>query len=355
MRLRRAVLAAVLSSMFSLPAVGGEPASRPAIDIADLEAHILAARRQITSGEFRIAEPSRAPMYRRVSFHIWFEGPKVRQEVENDDPIDNDNQFHVYILNDKVAFSYGGRPDNFENPDLLHRVAVYTFPAAEADALMSCDPRMAMMVPLQMGLWPRYHLDSFVGGPDRANIAARASVWNGLESIVVSFEDPKRGNRFEYEVVPARNYNIVRWRLANTTRSQKVPIPFEDTYDCDLIEAKQGLWLPHQIRRIYKRDGKTKTDEMTTIDTIGVNSGVEPIRFTLAGGHLAAKQLVIPSVPPEIEAIRRAENPTTAPAHSSRILTRPILWWDGKELRPITPADEAERRASHRAASAPEK
>lgn len=103
--------------------------------------------------------------------------------------------------------------------------------------------------------------------------------------------------------------------------------------------------------------GKTKADETTTIAPLAINGTIDPIRFTLAGGHLAAKQLVIPSVPPEIEIMRKIEHAATAPATrpASRVLTHPMLWWDGKQLRPITPADEAERRASHGVVDAPAK
>lgn len=341
--------------MVSLTAIGGEPTSRPAIDIPDLEAHILAARRQITSGEFRIAVPSHAPTYRHISYHSWFDGPKVRQEVENDDPDQNDNQLHVYIVNDKDAFYYGGRPDDYENPDLTRRFAVFTFPASEAEPLLWCDPRKAMMVPVQVGLWARHPIDSRVVGPDRTNIAAQTSVWNGLESIVVSFEDTKFHSRYEYEAVPARSYNIVRWRLAGTYRREPPPVPFEDTLECDLIEARHGVWFPHQIRQIRKWNGKTTADEVTTIAPLALNGGVEPIRFTLAGGQLPPKQLVIQSFPPELEAMRRAEHPAAPATRPSARLFRPPLWWDGNELRPITPADEAERRASHRAADSSDK
>jgi hypothetical protein len=343
---RLAVLAAVLGSVFSLSAIGGEPTSRPAIDIGDLEAHILSARRQIVSGEFRIAVPSRAPMYRRISYHIWFDGPKVRQEVQNDDPeVQDDNQLQVYVRNDKSAFFYAGRPDNYANPDLTRRFAVYVFPAAKARPFLFCDPRLAMMVPLQVELWSRYHVDSMVGGPGRANVAARASAWNELQSIVVSFDDPKRGNRFEYEVVLAR--------LAGTSRGKTAPIPFKDTLECDLIEVKPGSWLPHQIRRICKRGGTTTTDEMTTLEPLEMNGAIKPIRFTLAGGHLPPNQIVIQSIPPELQVLGRdIEGPTKAPAPSVEHRILPPLWWDGKEMRPFTPTEEAERRSTHDVAQA---
>lgn len=346
MRSRLAVLAAALGSMFSLSAIGARPASGPAIDIRGLEARILEARRQVTSGEFRIAVTSSEPFNPRRSYHIWLDGrTNVRQEVQNDD------QLHVYILNDKVAIYYGGRPGDYENPDLTKRFAVYMAPAAEAYPFMFCDPRVAMMVPLQVGLWPRYHPDSFVGDRDQANVAARLSVWNGLDSIVVSFENPRTGHTFEYEAVPARSYNIVRWHMAGTFPGRTAPGRFESTTECDLMEAKERLWLPHQIHRIEKWNGKTKTDETVILAPLGVNEAMEPSRFTLAGGHLPPKQLIIQSSPPWLEALRKVEGPTTAP--SDRLMRRPLLWWDGKEVRPLTRADEAERVKSKSAAQSP--
>jgi hypothetical protein len=223
----------------------------------------------------------------------------------------------------------------------------------DASPFLICDPRMAMMVPLQVGLWPRFHPDSLVGGPGRANLAARASAWNGLASVIVSFTHPKTGNTYEYEVVPGRTYNIVRWRMAGTLPGRKAAIPFEDTLDCDLAQVKDGLWLPHQIRRIEKRDGVTKTDETTTVEALGVNGKVDPVRFTLGGGRLPPKQLIIQSLPPGSEPRPGAAGPNAAPAAKQRFGWP--LWWDGKEVRPLTAAEEAERMQSQSAAEPPAK
>ncbi|HEY2584522.1 MAG TPA: hypothetical protein VGI81_02010 [Tepidisphaeraceae bacterium] len=340
MRSRPAGLTIVLAAALSLSLIGGGAANEPAIDVGKLEARIVEARRQVTSGEFRLTVKSDDPRAGRLSYHIWFDGPaNLRQDRQFDE------ELQVCIFTEKTAIYYGGRPGAYDNPNLLKRFAVWMVPAAEAhrDALpfLICDPRVAMMVPLDVRLWPRYRPDSLVGAAGRANLSARASMWNGLASDIVSYDDPRTGNTYEYEVVPDRSCNIVRWRMAGTYPGRRAPIPFESTLDCDLVEAKDGLWLPHHIRRIAKRNGAAKLDEMTTIEPLGVNAPVDPDCFTLAGSRLPAKQLIIQSLPPGTEPRPAAAGATTAP--SAKHAIRGILWWDGKEIRPLTPADEAER------------
>jgi len=259
--------------------------------IADLEARILAARKTIKSGVFTI-EVSR-DHYCDVSYHIWIsQDGRVRQERR----ISNESQ--VSIFANDFAYYYSSKIGRFENPDPTLRPPIERIPVklARRDELphLICNPLVAMFVPLQYTLLARYDLDALVNGPGRENIKVRDASWNGLPAFTVAFTLSKTGDKYEYDVVPARDHNIVSWRSTGTLHSNAGGAHvYENSVSCELAQIPGSVWFPvHMtLKRIWNK--KPELDEDVAITTEQVNNPIPDKVFSLAWGNVPAGRRVI--------------------------------------------------------------
>ena len=320
---------------------GGGGAAPAALNVEEIERQVLAARRAIRTAEFEIDLTSDSgPRRFKGRYHTWVaDGGRIRQELDRGDEV------QVCIRNDVSAFSYTRRGGAFDDPDRTRRPTIRTWPAKEArpdhHPYAAYDPRVLMLVPVPFQLTRGDAPDILVGRPGRENLRARAGLRDGQVVVTVGFDDPRTGNSYEYDVVPGRGHNIVRWRLrGELPEAAGRRVPVELVMTCRLERVADGVWFPEAVELTQTRAGQPYGREALTIRAAAVNQRVEDKRFTLAGGDLPANVAVVPEPPRDAagEGRGRAGEPGRPPP-------APLIW-DGREVRPMTRKDVEEIRAS---------
>jgi hypothetical protein len=306
-------------------------AANDATSIGELEERILTSRRAIRSGEFQIESVSEGPRPRApVRYHTWIApGGRVRQECTMKEGL------HVSLLNEEFAYHYFRRPGEMENPDRTRRPVIRRVPVAEArrdqHPFAVCDPLTLMLVPAQFGLAPHYGLETLINAPGRTNLQLRPTEWNGRPAVTVSFDGPRAGNSYEYDVVPSTGHNVVRWRLRRTDRpAGKDPVELDIRTTCELGEIAESVWFPQKVHWVRNINGKLDSGEVLTIKVASVNSAIPETALSLAGGDLPPDVVVVPRV----AGVKGKEGPTTRPGGSNGLSV-----WDGEKVRPFSRAD----------------
>jgi len=310
-------------------------------EVRELEGKIIASRRSIRSGEFSFKIEEAGRREHNSEHHIWFSADgRIRQERKYG------GELQVCIFGKENAFYYSDSSGRFDNPDPQRRFTVEYLPTGVAKPsdvpFMVRDPRTLMMLPGPAGLIYLYRLESFIEDFERKDVQFSSTTWNKLDAFTVSCNHPKTGNHVEYDVVPSRDYNIVRWRMTGSFPSNEgKPNGFSCLLSCDLEQMPGGSWFPSKIDYSRSTDADHSQDERVWIKPIAVNQEIPEKVFSLAGGTLPSGVFVVPS-----RSVIRVKPPP------GRDVTweGPVLYWKDKQLRPLTRADELEREASHKAA-----
>lgn len=341
-RWRRKAASVVFCTLASISDAKTYALSTPPAGLERLESSILASRRAITSGEFMIEVSSngqRGPS--TVSYHTWIApGGLARQEKSIQ------SELQVSIFNETSAFYYNGRPGEQSNPDRSKRHAVQMLPASEArpdrPPYLICDPRTLMFVPVQFSLLAHSGLESRVNGVDRNDLVMRRSSWNGVDSIIVDFSIIKPPNSYEYEVVPSRGYNIVRWRMRGMLSVRGSPVPFEDILSCELAQLSKSIWFPTTVHMTSVRGGELYLEQTVKILPRFINVALDHDMFTLKGAGIPANQVVLQGLTGRLADMNRGMVPTSRAItqRSGKPIGKPLLFWDGTSLRPMTQSDE---------------
>ncbi|HZL38042.1 MAG TPA: hypothetical protein VFC78_22190 [Tepidisphaeraceae bacterium] len=307
--------------------------------IQQVERRILSARREITSAEFvfDVNSDRRGGVTRR-GYHSWI-APNglARQERMAEDVA------YVSIFNETTAFYYAGGPGAFSNPDRSRRMAIQMVPISQARAerppFLIVNPLTIMLAPVQISLLPYYGLESLIGARGRRNFHFHHALWNGLDAIIVDFEKVKPANFYEYEVVPSRGYNIVQWRarwgLSDAHKG-------DELLTCEPKRMTGSIWFPEKLHLVSTRDGELYLDENVTITPVSINQPLNHDIFTLKGAGLPPNQIVVQGSlygqNRARQAAKAASRSTTQAAHAP--IGKPLLFWDGATLRPMTKGDE---------------
>ena len=233
-----------------------------------------------------------------------------------------------------------------DHPDLSRRPSIERIPINEVKPTevpyRIIDPRKFMFLPLQIELLPQYQMGSFIGSPDRKDIAVKATTWNELPAVMVSFTDTKFGNHMEYDVVPSRDYAIVRWRLYGEHSLKNGTVRrFDDALSCTVAQIASSIWFPSQIDWTPSENGKAGLNERVILTPVQVNTEIPDKTFSLAGGRLPSKQLII-THPIHARGTTQPDRiipPTTQPG---------VLYWKDGKIGPMTREDVAERVKSHK-------
>jgi hypothetical protein len=302
-------------------------------DLGELESKIITSRRAIGSGEFKVQVRSKESS--DLDYHIWIsKDGQVRQERQVN------GQLQVSIFNSEFAYYYSGTPELFANPILTHRKAIHQIPIREARAdrspFLICNPLVLMFVPTEFSLLPHFGLEKLINSRERRDITLKPTRWKGLDAVCVMFVRSETGDSYEYDVVPSRNYNIVRWRLRGMIAVAKGnPIPMEYNQLCDLQEISQNVWFPKHIELKGVWSGNPKTNE--TVEVVASRIGEEfPAQVFSLGwkGALPPKQVVVQHLP------------STRSGPMTRPISPEVLLWDGERVRGYRHQDDVERRQS---------
>lgn len=322
--------------IFSSCCLAGEKDIPP--EVAALESSILNARRSIQSGEFEIHVKSNDRFSPEGSEHFWLgRAGQLRQERMVH------SQLQVSIFDHKYAYYYSTFLGQMELPNLIHRPVIERLPVEEVrrDSMPHFirDPRVIMMAPIQYGLYSHYQIDSIIGSSDRSEFTIKPIVWNGLEGQRVGFTS-KIGRHYEYDVVPSRDFNIVRWRLWGVDRQKDgSDLPFEEILIAKLAPVGgASIWFPSAVRLQETQGGRPARQETVIIDVSHLHEEIPDHVFTLGFSDLPPKQLVVQTP---------IYTPHQAPPKPHAPIP-PILYWDGEELRPLSRRDEIERDLSNK-------
>lgn len=322
---------------------GGQPPAAQLPAVIDIEQKVLAARRAIQSAEFLIDLTSHnARRQFNGRYHTWVApGGRIRQELKTGDDL------RVCIYDGESAFFYSKRPGTFDNPDRTTWPALSTWPAAEARRkevpYIAIDPRVIMFTPVSYQISYGYELETVIRRPGRVNVAARPARFGAEPAVTVSFDDPRTGNSYEYDVAPTRGHNIVRWRMRGARKMNAGrEAPFDYTVSCQLGEVADGVWFPETVTLTSTLDGQPYKHEVQKIQTLSVNQPIDGKTFTLGGGDLPANVVVAPTPPHSVELAERAK------AAGERAQRKPAMIWDGQQLRELTREDGQAIQASRR-------
>lgn len=321
--------------LFCMLCLGAAPATdeRSPMSVDELEKQILAARRTVKSGSFAVQVKSTR---NDLDYSFWLsQDGRLRQERHIR------GEFQVSIFSNDFAYYYSSKPGRFENPDLIQRPLIERIPVSQAkpDQLphLICNPLVAMFAPLEYTLFPKYSLESLISAGGREGITIRQTTWNGLPAFTVAFTLSKTGDKYEYDVVPGRDFNIVNWRATGTIHSTSGDQVYERTVSCELAQLPKAIWFPVHLSLKTMWNKKPTDEEDVVITAQQINEVIPDKVFSLAWDNLPSKQMVIQH--------SIYGDATTRPA------PQPALIWDAGHLRPMTARDEADRRLSSQPAA----
>jgi len=254
----------------------------------------------MNSGHLRIIEEwrdSSAGASRKFTYTIWFQGSLIRQDRETNGVVDIECSGDVY----HYSFKRGLGPFALTATKLDH---------FKTDNLFIIDPRRTMMHPTSVPMAYAFHLDFFVGSPNRDEFALEQINWEGEPAVAVSFRMTLSGSRVVYWVVPGRSHNIVRMQRVGVSPE----ITIDDSVKCTLQRINGDQWFPKHIEQRRLENGTpTKTSE-ADIEVMSLNQPVAAECFTPASMSVPIGTSV-----------------TVIPQESLGSLK-----WDGKQIVPLT-------------------
>ena len=305
-------------------------ASRTHADVpsaANIERLVSTQRRAIHSGHFHIVDNDSETdakdrkTYYSDRYEFWFDGNLRREDRKN-------SQGHeITCYGPEYMFHVWGRIHDYETADRA------LWPGADLvplDLIDPHNPRHSMNHPLTMMLYPgnygftRIHdIDDLISDPMCHKHVVRQSRWNGEEALSVAFERSDNHIQMEYQVVPGKGYNVVQFKLWGPP-GDDVKYKANLTMSCTLQNVAEGIWFPKHVDYINWFNDHDLEEKDTLDDEMdSVNQPIDPAVFTFAGAHIHKNTVV--------SQIGRA--PTA-------------LFWDGEQLRNITPQDLSEIQLS---------
>jgi hypothetical protein len=335
MRSKSRLMRLGLFAVFLVTALGNSKLCADEPQVSDLEREILASRRLIKSGEFKIDVTSGNEFRPEAHYHTWFtEGGRIRQELRFK------KDLQVSLFNPESAAFYNTRGGDLADPMLTQRPLLRLVPVAEAkpneDPFYVCPPTLLMLVPAQFELLISYHDDSHLASQGREALEVHRATWKDLPAFTVSYTKPVTGNVYEYDVVPSRGYSIVEWRMRGATRG-RIFERFQVRLTCQLKEIERGIWFPDILEYTSKWETKPPSRETVQVEVISINRPIDDKVFTLAFDRLPAGQVIAQY----LERMNGSRKPATQPAPAT---IKPLLYWDGEKIRPMTQQDEEDRK-----------
>lgn len=281
---------AVVWSVLLSQAVGQVPAN-----IGEVEAKVLANRRAIKSGrvilESKVREGDFSTEY---SWTIYFTGKEIRQDTKRRYGVvpkgaaGPDYTEITCFGNDRhISYSDQIMPDGgtmvlaIRDPRKMQVEAAFEV----------VDPRILGMAPFDCQLSSRmFHLDSFIGAPNRENLSLTHDVEGGIDCVKIEFKPPAF-NVVRVWIAPTKGYNVVRMEQEFKDGATS----YIDSVDLEIEKhEKSGIWFP--VSQHYQRvnDGHRVTrEERLKVTVFSLNEPVDPVVFTPASMNVRPGTAVI--------------------------------------------------------------
>lgn len=268
-------LRVVLVASAWLPNLRGQQARAAAevapANITQLEDAVLAQRRRIRSGHFRVKQTfvSFASGRRNEAEMVtWLDGSRVREDQESGGVV------RTKCFGEKLYYGYEHR----EGYGL--EVRDFRFASRKDHHYFVHDPTILMLYPLWYRVSESVHKESFIGSPRRTKFALQRTQWDGQEAWQVSFM--QNDCRITYWVVPSRGYSIVR--MASYAPTPQTVI--EHSVQSTNAHVRDGIWFPTTVRYVELVDGKLTEQEDLEIETISINEPIDSAIFTPSGMNI---------------------------------------------------------------------
>jgi hypothetical protein len=305
----RTILFAVM--LLALPFSGlAAPATSPSPpEVKELEEAILATRRSIATGHFRLVYRWREPAAGTSginTFSIWLDGTLRRQDYESEGVV------HIDCIGEGYHYLY------------KHGLGPFALTATKLEDLkrenlFMYDPRITMMYPTSLGFAHNYHMETIINSPRRKDFTLEPTEWEGKPAVQVSCRIVPSNSRLTYRAVPSLNHSIVFMELV----SEGSKIKYVDTARCTLQRIGEKFWFPKRAEQQRTEDGKPTHASEVDIEVVSINQPVPPEEFTPAGMNVPPETTV--AVIPPIDGKQ--------------------FKWDGKRIVTMTGEELLARRA----------
>lgn len=263
-------------------------------DIGEVEAKVLANRRAIKSGHVILESKIRdGDFSAEYSWTIWFAGKEIRQDTKRRYDVvpkgaTGPDYTETSCFGNDVHISYSDQimPDGgtmvlaIRDPRKMKVEAGFEV----------VDPRILGMAPLDCQMSSRmFHLDSFIGAPNRKNLSLSHDVRSGIDCVKIEFKPPGF-DAARVWIAPTKGYNIIRMEQ----EFKGGGTGYIDSVDLEIEKHEpSGIWFP--VSQHYQRvnDGHRVTrEERLKVNVVSLNEPVDPAVFMPAGMNVRPGTLV---------------------------------------------------------------
>ena len=306
--------------------------------IAELDQHVLDARRSIKSGHFSVS------IQRKESADAEVVNQQVDTWIQANGDIRQDWRTSKYAS--KLCYASGTAlrfrvpTDVYKSADRREWPIVLETPLTSLDR---SDFSNRLFNPLILGFFAsvyeaskdsNFDLERYVGSPLREHIVVTSAEWEGHPSETVSFVRKGYPASDEYTVVPSLGYSITRFVIRVPLKSAGWSETITDIHPKQTNDP--NIWFPDHIHTTDARGTKIYSDEVLSIEVSQLNELLDKTIFTAAGMNLQKNTIISASTPPPIGP---QAQPTTRPQQLLKI-------WDGENIRKVTKADLAALQVS---------
>lgn len=269
-------LAFLLLAASSVP----HQASLPDLTIPQVDAKILASRREIHRGKlvFEWSVHDRGAKPERTRYTTWFDLDKGKNRTEYlIEPKDGDAYRRIECRNCEKA-GYYVLYDERKLKD--GKVTTLTLaPLEKPEPFGVLDPRLLGFLPDHPGALWHHHLETILGRGDRSNQTLKKDRLGDVDCYVITFET-KTQQRYEYWAAPSKGYALLRIGLTNTKPGRSDRGVVEN----DLRQFERGgIWFPGTSTYTHTRGGTELTKAVVRVESAEFNAPIDDTAFTLAG------------------------------------------------------------------------
>lgn len=255
-------------------------ASLPDMGVAQIEAKVLASRRQIHSGKvsFTINMTKADGSERETPLTVWFDHDK--KKIRTDGIVPAKKSIAPYrqiqcVNCEKPDYSVEYHEVILENGG---QVVLQLAPVKGGRTFRLFDPRLLGFIPEQPLVLYTCHLESVIGRGDSSSPTVRQDRLRGVDCYVIAF-DTKNLNRYEYWVAPSKGYMLLRIGVTDMNPGSGISTVVEN----ELRQFERGgIWYPKTC--VCTRTDKGKVVRKGVVRTTSAEFNViDDSVFSLAG------------------------------------------------------------------------
>lgn len=304
------LFAAFYGRMCPCMASAGGPGPTP--EIQQLEDAILTQRRLIVSGHIRVSrEFTDLTGPRRIDEQsdiiTYFDATSGAKRIRED--LTQNGISTVQCFDGTLWYWYRTGPASSNGTRYSLGVKELTSRDLEGPAYLH-QPVLLMLHPLWYKGTVGFHMEQFIGSPQRRGFSAAPCRWENTDAWKVSFEITRAGGAaMSYWVVPSWGYSVVKMEL----KSDDDGVAKKFSVQCAVKEVAKGIWFPSEVHWQDVAGEAWKRKEDLRIEVVSIN---RPIDQSIFGPGTMG-------IPPGTDVARVVSGTGSGP-----------LKWDGKAIVP---------------------